>query len=107
MSSESGRNYGGIVPKILGTEDIMAPKAHGTCEAPVQKDLLYGCDFETADRICCFNRHYAEHSGYSFQHPRTFVAEMEAKKPGEEVTFYDSQSGKPLFIAPRGRTMKQ
>ena len=32
---------------------------------------------------------------------------MEAKKAGEEVTFYDSQTGKPLFIAPRGRTMKQ
>ena len=85
----------------------MEQKAHGTCAAAVQNDLLYGCDFKTADRICCFNRHYAEHSGYSFQHPRTFVAEMEAKQPGEEVTFYDSQSGKPLFIAPRGRTMKQ
>ena len=45
-------------------EEVMKNKGHGTCATPVQQDLLYGCDFETADRICCFNRHYAEHSGY-------------------------------------------
>ena len=31
---------------------------------PVQENLRWGCDRETADRICNFNRHYAEHSGY-------------------------------------------
>ena len=25
---------------------------------------MYGCDFETADRICCYNRHAADHRGY-------------------------------------------
>ncbi len=56
---------------------------------------------ETADRVCCFNRHYAEHSGYAFMAPRTILDEL-AK--GSEVKFYDSVTGKPLFIAPRGRT---
>ena len=51
---------------IVGAESIMSQKAHGTTEKPVQSSLLYGCDVATADRICCFNRHYAEHSGYAF-----------------------------------------
>ena len=48
---------------VVGAESIMAPKAHGTAERPVQTDLRWGCDRAVADRICCFNRHYAEHSG--------------------------------------------
>merc|ERR1712125_277346 len=31
----------------------------------------------------------------------------DAKKSNGEITFYDSNTGKPLFIAPRGRTMDQ
>ena len=46
-------------PVVMGSEDIMAPKAHGTCTQPVQSDLRFGCDTKTADKICCFNRHYA------------------------------------------------
>ena len=45
-------------------ESVMSPKAHGTCLKPVQKLLRWQVDWDTADRICCFNRHYAEHSGY-------------------------------------------
>jgi hypothetical protein len=45
-------------------EEVMRPKAHGTCEKPVMSNLRWNCDRDTADRICCFNRHYAEHSGY-------------------------------------------
>jgi hypothetical protein len=41
-------------------ETVMAPKAHGTCEKPVMKNLRWNCDWSVADRICCFNRHYAE-----------------------------------------------
>ena len=37
---------------ILGGEEIMSKKAHGTSEAPVQPNLRYGCDVDTADRIC-------------------------------------------------------
>jgi hypothetical protein len=45
-------------------DSVMSPKAHGTCALPVMSNLRWGCDHSTADRICCFNRHYAEHSGY-------------------------------------------
>jgi hypothetical protein len=43
---------------------MMEPKAHGSCLAPVQKNLRWGCDAATADMICCFNRHGAEYAGY-------------------------------------------
>ena len=37
---------------VVGAESIMAPKAHGTAERPVQTDLRWGCDRGVADRIC-------------------------------------------------------
>lgn len=89
---------------IMGEESIMSKKAHGTTEKPVQLNLLYGCDFDTADRICCYNRHYAEHAGYAFSNPRTWIQEI-TNNGGIEVTYYDSVTGKPLFIAPRGRSV--
>eukprot|EP01083_Nonionella_stella_P191375 708410_1 len=49
---------------IMCEEEVMSPKAHGTSDKPVMKDLKWGCDYETADRIRNFNRHYAEHAGY-------------------------------------------
>lgn len=49
---------------IYGDESIMSKKEHGTCTHSVQEKLRWNCDFTTADRICCFNRHYAEYSGY-------------------------------------------
>ena len=91
---------------LLGEESLMSAKAHGTCTKPVQQNLLYGCDVETADRICCFNRHYAEHSGYAFTSQRSWVSTITANG-GAEVTYYDSVTGKPLFIAPRGRTVQE
>ena len=69
--------------------------------------LRFGCDFETADRICCFNRHYAEHSGYAFQTPRTWLDECKAHNSDQPMVYYDSVTGKPLFKAPVGRTMEQ
>jgi peptide methionine sulfoxide reductase MsrB len=87
---------------IIVPESVMRPKAHGTSEKPVQDNLRYGCDFKTADNICNFNRHYAEHSGYFAKKP--WANEVHDKG---EVTYYDSVTGKPLFIAPRGRTFKE
>ena len=85
-------------PVVMGSEDIMAPKAHGTCTQPVQRDLRFGCDTKTADKICCFNRHYAEHSGYAWgtSWPKEILE--------EPINYYDSVSGKQLFRAPVGRT---
>jgi len=94
---------------VRGDESIMRRKKHGTSETPVQQDLRWGCDHATADRICNFNRHYAEHSGY-FVRKTNFLSE--AQKELQEtnndfLTFYDSNTGKPLFQAPKGRTFDE
>jgi len=89
-------------PVVMGTESIMSKKAHGTTEKPPQKNLLWGCNWEKADEICCFNRHYAEHSGYFMltQWPKQ-VNRTEATK------YYDSVTGKLLFTAPIGRNFEE
>mmetsp|Transcript_96898 Transcript_96898/g.273898 ORF Transcript_96898/g.273898 Transcript_96898/m.273898 type:complete len:207 (+) Transcript_96898:40-660(+) len=88
---------------IYCEEDVMKPKAHGTCDQPVMKKLRWGCNWDTADRICCFNRHYAEHAGY--WESTTFISDH--SNSNNEITFYDSVTGKPLFIAPKGRTFEE
>merc|ERR1719382_1394181 len=103
MGNASSKSYDGCT---MGTEAIMSKKAHGTSEKPVMDNLRWDCDFETADRICNFNRHYAEHSGYAFTNKISWVEEMR-KNPNQEVTYHDSVTGKPLFIAPRGRTTEE
>lgn len=92
-------------PCVMGDESIMSQKAHGTSATPVQKDLRWNCDYETADRICNFNRHYAEYAGYWTT--TTFVEDARAEyaKNGE-ISFYDSNSGKKLFVAPKGRDLE-
>ena len=50
----SGQRFG--PPVRMGDESIMNPKAHGTSNTPVQDHLRWGCDTQTADRICNFNR---------------------------------------------------
>jgi hypothetical protein len=76
----------------------MSPKAHGTTASAVMNQLRWDVDVDTADRICSFNRHYAERSGY--YKTTSFVKAVQAAEG--EVTYYDSVSGKPLFVAPRG-----
>lgn len=88
---------------ILADESIMSKKSHGTTEFPVQENLNYGVDRKTADRICSFNRHFAEYGGY-FQ-STSFEDDM--LKASGPVTFYDSVSGKPLFVAPVGRSVDE
>jgi hypothetical protein len=92
-------------PCVPGTEDIMSPKAHGTSEYPVQQNLRWDCDWETADRISNFNRHYAEFRGY--WETTSFLSEVQENIDSESgsVTFYDSGwKGSPLFTAPHNRT---
>ena len=69
----------------------------------MQKNLRWACDRDTADRICNFNRHYAEHSGYFEK--TNFIDDAKVTKG--EINFYDSNTGKLLFTAPKGRTMEQ
>jgi len=87
---------------VIADEEVMKQKAHGTSEKPVMKNLRWGSDWETADRICNFNRHYAEFAGYWTT--TNFLKEVDM---AGETTYYDSVTGKPLFIAPRGRTMEE
>lgn len=86
----------------------MKPKAHGTSEQPVQENLLYGVSRQLADKICNFNRHFAESAGY-FESTNWPKVVLEASKDGttKPVTFYDSVTGQPLFVAPVGRTAQQ
>ena len=86
----------------MGDESIMSQKSHGTSEKPVQENLRWNCDVKNADKICNFNRHYAEFSGY-WSSKTTFIQEEEPNGDAE-VTFYDSVTGVPLFVAPRGRS---
>jgi hypothetical protein len=94
-------NVGGTIR--YGDESIMAPKEHGTSSKPVQSDLLYGVSVKLADKICNFNRHFAEMGGY-FQSTTFEQQVLEAKGP---LTFYDSVTGKPLFVAPINRSPEQ
>ena len=54
-------------------------------------------------------RHYAEHSGYfgTTSFLADAVDELEASADPKEITFYDSNTGKPLFHVPRGRTWEE
>lgn len=83
-------------------EDVMSQKAHGTSEKPVQSKLRWGCDYDTADRICNFNRHYAEYAGY--WQTTKYLEELDLEKPTE---YHDSVTGNLLFTAPVGRSVEQ
>ena len=91
-------------PVVMGTEEMMSQKEYGTSAVPIQKDLRWSCDVKTADNICNYNRHYAEYSGY-WERATTFLKEESASSG--EITFYDSNTGKPLFYGPRDRTWDQ
>lgn len=89
---------------VIADESVMSQKAHGTSEKPVMKNLRWDCDFETADRICNFNRHYAEHAGYWTA--TDFLNSIKAGKESDPIKFFDSVTGNLLFKAPVGRTMQ-
>lgn len=91
---------------VMGEESIMSPKSHGTSEVPVQEDLRWDCDVKVADNICNFNRHYAEYRGYWRSTAFVEEAKKEYVEKGE-IKFYDSNNGKLLFIAPKGRSYEE
>ena len=98
QTPENWNTHAGSYP-IMGDESLMARKEHGTSHHPVQTDLRYNCDRKVADRICNFNRHYAEHAGYFMTTAwPTLIAKDLA------TTYYDSNSGNPLFHAPVNRS---
>ena len=74
-----------------------------------QANLKFNCDINLAGRIGCYNRHYAEHFGFAFEPKMTFTEELfnHSKTTSAPFTFYDSTTGKPVFLAPVGRTMNE
>ena len=86
---------------VLGTEQMMRQKEFGTSAVPIQTKLRWTCDEVVADKICNYNRHSAEIAGY-WERATTFLQE-ESEASGE-ITFYDSNTGKPLFYGPRERS---
>ena len=61
---------------IIVPDSMMNAGNHGTCMASVQHNLRFGIDNDLSDRICCFNRHYAENSNYSFNSNITWIKEL-------------------------------
>ena len=41
-------------PCVMGGEEIMSQKAHGTSATPVQQNLRWSCSEKIADQICNF-----------------------------------------------------
>jgi len=78
----------------------MSPKAHGTCPKAPEQPLRWDVTWNTADSICCKNRDFAENAGY--WQATAFATRV--AEGGNPITFYDSVTGKPLFVAPKGRT---
>ena len=87
---------------VMAQESIMSQKAHGTSASPVQANLKWDVDGKKADQITNFNRRFAEYGGYWKE--TSFLKEVSRDEP---TTYYDSVTGKPLFVAPIGRTMDQ
>ena len=88
---------------IVGADSLMNKKAHGTGGAPVQFNLRWNCDPKLADRICNFNRQWAEFAGY-WTRDTSFL--QETSENNGLIVFYDSITGKPLFKAPVGRSFE-
>jgi hypothetical protein len=89
---------------VLGDESIMSVKAHGTALAPVPDNLRWGVDSYEADLICNFNRKHGEPAGF-FKCATQFKKDAKVHMRKDlKMTFYDSNTGKPLFEAPRNRT---
>ncbi|KAL3827479.1 hypothetical protein ACHAXA_003748 [Cyclostephanos tholiformis] len=94
-----GRKVEYAAPCVMGDESIMSPKAHAEpalelrlrhrrSNMQFQSTLRRICRILENDDVLIGNRVVATGGG------------------GEgEVTFYDSNTGKPLFVAPRGRDM--
>ena len=90
------------------TSGIMRPRRHGTCAAE-PGELRWSLSAQLASSIACFNRRGAEPSG-SYEASADFLeaaAAVAAATPQGEatITFYDAATRRPLFIAPRNRTM--
>eukprot|EP01036_Dinobryon_divergens_P033079 gene33079-42793_t len=81
---------------VFGPESLMNAKLHSK--------LRWACDVTLSDKICNFNRNWAEFAGYWTT--TNFLKEVDPAD-GKDTTFFDSVTGVPLFRAPVGRTFEQ
>ncbi|KAG7346217.1 hypothetical protein IV203_005285 [Nitzschia inconspicua] len=89
---------------IVGPNDIMSKKRHGSSDGPVQEELRWHVSRKKADNICNFNRHFAEPSGSAFKNQKYLDEFKNAKANGNTMKFYDSVTGVLLFEAPKSRS---
>uniref|UniRef100_A0A6U3YFK3 Uncharacterized protein n=2 Tax=Ditylum brightwellii TaxID=49249 RepID=A0A6U3YFK3_9STRA len=73
----------------FGEDDIMSQKEHGTTSLPVQEDLRFEVSRKLADRICCYNRHFAELGGYFKSTSFEDTTRKLVTGDNVPVTFYD------------------
>ena len=84
---------------------VMSEKENGTCVGTPMANLKWNVDSDIANRICCFNRKWAESRSYAFGSDITWEATLNNTQG--DLTYYDSITGKALFRAPVGRTMAE
>ncbi len=92
---------------IVGPDDVMRKKKHGTSDSPVQESLRWNISRSQADKICNYNRHYAEQSGSAFANPQYREEFEKAKQQQQTLKFYDSVTGALLFEAAKNRSHDQ
>ena len=81
--------------------ELTQKREHGWCRQ-IPTALRWSVDEALASKIACFNRKGAEPSG-SFVGSGLLEAAAASSGP---ITFYDSATRRPLFVAPRNRTMQ-
>jgi hypothetical protein len=108
LTTPAACGQGKSSPLVRGDESIMTSKAHGTTAVGVQERLRFGVDRSLADRICSYNRHFAEPAG-SWKRSSLEAELRERSGSGERgsmpITFYDSVIGRPCFATPVGRNV--
>ena len=87
---------------IISSDNLMKEKNHGTCLNSPQNPLRWGVNVELSENICCFNRNYAEPSGY-WKNTK-LVKDL---KKNKQITFYDTITNKPLFQISHYRDVKE
>jgi len=89
---------------LLGTGDALQQCGGMAPMQSVKNFLGMRLDYETADRICCHNHHWAERSGYFAEPGRDLFSKIDEHGL---TTFYDSVCGLPLFVAPKERSFEE
>ena len=90
----------GLMALVSGEEQCNG----GAPMSSVSTFLNMSVDYSVSDRICCHNHRYAERKGYLAEDEVDLFSRLD---PNEEIVFYDSVCGIPLFVAPRGRQFEE